>query len=548
MPVRIIPPTPSAYVYPLLIKHLLHTSMTRAPDQEIVYRDLRRRTYREFRERIGRLASGLTQIGVDQGDVVAILEWDSDRYHECYFAIPMMGAVMQTVNVSLTPEDIAYTIVDSGATTVLFNADFAPLVAKLRPHLEAVRNWVSMLDRPDQPVTAMSVNAEYEALLSIGSPYFPFPDFDENAVATIFHTTGTTGRPKGVHFSHRQIVMHSMAVLVEYGLTPKHGRFHRDDVYMPMTPMFHVHAWGAPYTTTLAGCKLVFPGRYSPEIFVKLIASEGVTWTHCVPTLLQMLLTAPGSESVDLSRLRMVIGGSALPPSLARAAMARGIDVFGGYGMSETAPMLTTSHIKSKHLGGDFEEELRYRIAAGIAAPLVDLRIVDANMAEVPHDGEAVGEIVVRAPWLTTGYLNNPEASEVLWGGGYLHTGDVASIDADGYVRIADRIKDIVKTGGEWVSSIALENIIMEMPGVRKAAVIPIRDVKWGERPLALVIRDPEHPEAISEDDVRLHVASYVERGLISKIAIPENVTFVAELPLTSVGKIDKKTLRALYS
>ncbi len=547
MPVKIIPPTPSAYAYPLLIKHLLHAPMTRSPDQEIVYRDLRRRTYREFRERIGRLASGLTQIGVDQGDVVAILEWDSDRYHECYFAIPMMGAVMQTVNVSLLPEDIAYTIIDSGATTVLFNADFLPLVEKLAPHLKAVTTYVLMHDRPEAPRIDFAIKAEYEALLSIGSPYFPFPDFDENAIATIFHTTGTTGRPKGVYFSHRQIVLHTLTGLVEYGVTPNQGRFHRDDVYMPMTPMFHVHAWGAPYTATLSGCKIVFPGRYTPEIFVKLIETEKVTFTHCVPTLLQMLLTAPGIDKVDLSHLTMIVGGSALPPALARAAMRRGMDVFGAYGQSESGPMLTASHVKSKHLGGDFEEELRHRIMAGIAAPMVDLRVVDENMAEVPHDGETVGEIVARAPWLTTGYLNNPEASEMLWGGGYLHTGDVASIDADGYIRIADRLKDIVKSGGEWISSILLENIIMEKTGVQRAAVIAIKDVKWGERPHALVLLHPDHAGKVGEDDIRLHVASYVERGIISKIAIPENVTFVLELPLTSVGKVDKKQLRARH-
>ncbi len=545
MPVKIMPPTPSAYVYPLLIKHLLHTPMTRAPDQEIVYRDLRRRTYREFRERIGRLASGLSQIGVEQGDVVAVLEWDSDRYHECYFAIPMMGAVMQTVNVSLVPEDVAYTIIDSGATTILCNADFLPLLEKLQPNLKAVKTYVLMYDRPEPPKTDFPIKVEYETLLSIGSPYFPFPDFDENACATIFHTTGTTGRPKGVYFSHRQLVLHTLGILVEYGLVPNSGRFHRDDVYMPMTPMFHVHAWGAPYSCTMSGCKLVFPGRYSPEIFLKLIETEKVTFTHGVPTILQMLLTAPGSEKVDLSHLKMVVGGSALPPSLARAAMKRGMDVYSGYGLSESSPMLTVAHIKSQHFGGDFEQELRYRTSTGIATPMVDLRVVDENMADVPHDGEAAGEIVARAPWLTTGYLNNPEASEVLWGGGYLHTGDVASIDRDGYVRIADRLKDIVKSGGEWISSIALENIIMEKPGVRRAAVIPIEDVKWGERPLALVMLEPDHAGKVGEDDIRLHVASYVERGVISKIAIPENVIFVAELPLTSVGKIDKKKLRA---
>ena len=547
MPVRIIPPTPSAYSYPLLIKHLLHAPMTRSPDQVIVYRDLRRRTFKEFRERIGRLASGLAQIGVDQGDVVAVLEWDSDRYHECYFAIPMMGAVMQTVNVSLIPEDVAYTLIDSGATTVLFHADFLPLVEKLAPHLKAVKNYVLMHDSPEPPETNFPVKAEYEALLSIGSPYFPFPDFDENACATIFYTTGTTGRPKGVYFSHRQMVLHTLAGLVEYGLPPTQGRFHRDDVYMPMTPMFHVHAWGCPYTATLSGAKMVFPGRYQPEMFAKLIATEGVTFTHCVPTILQMLLSAPGIEKVDLSRMKMIVGGSALSPALARAARARGMDVFAAYGQSESGPMLTGAHLKTKHLTGDLEEELYYRVATGLAAPMVDLRVVDESMADVPHDGEAVGEIVVRAPWLTTGYLNNPEASEVLWGGGYLHTGDVATIDADGYVRIADRLKDIVKSGGEWISSIALENIIMEKPGVRRAAVIPITDVKWGERPMALVLLEPGLAGSMGEDDIRLHVASYVERGVISKIAIPENVTFVVELPMTSVGKIDKKKLRANY-
>ncbi len=291
------------------------------------------------------------------------------------------------------------------------------------------------------------------------------------------------------------------------------------------------------YTATLSGCKIVFPGRYTPEIFLKPITTEKVTFTHCVPTILQMLLAAPGIEKADLSRLKMVVGGSALPAALARAALKRGIDVFSGYGLSESGPMLTGAHLKSQHFGRD----------SGIAAPMVDLRVVDENMSDVPHDGESVGEIVVRAPWVTTGYLNNPEASEVLWGGGYMHTGDVASIDPGGYVRIADRLKDIVKSAGESISSIQLENMIMEKPGVQRAAVIPIKDVEWGERPLALVVLHPDHAGKIGEDDIRLHLASYVERGLVAKIAIPENVTFVAELPLTSVGKVDKKKLRADY-
>ncbi len=544
MPVKIIEPTPSAYPYPLLIKHLLHAPMVRSPDQEIVYRDLRRRTYRAFRERIGRLASGLSRIGVEQGDVVAVFDWDSDRYHECYFAVPMMGAILQTINVSLTPDDIAYTLNDTRATTILFNVDFLPLIEKIKDKLTAVKTFVAMHDRPALPSIEVSIQAEYEALLSGGSPYFQCPDFDENACATMFHTTGTTGRPKGVHFSHRQLVLHTLAGLVEYGLAPSQGRYHRDDVYMPMTPMFHVHAWGCPYTATLGGSKLVFPGRYSPDIFLKLIQTEKVTFTHCVPTILQMLLNAPGSDKVDLSGLKMVIGGSALPTSLARAARARGIDIFSGYGLSEAAPMLTGAHVKTQHLGGDPEKEIRYRTTAGLAAPLVDLRVVDENMADVPHDGESFGEIVVRTPWLTMGYLNDEAASEQLWAGGYLHTGDVASIDADGYLRISDRLKDVVKTGGEWISSISLEDIIMEKKGVRRVAVIGVKDVKWGERPLALVVLEPDHVGRIVEEDIRLHVASYVEKGVISKIAIPERITFTDDLPLTSVGKVDKKKLR----
>ena len=228
MPVKLIQPTASAYAYPLLIKHLLHQPLTRAPDQEIVYRDLRRRTYREFRERIGRLASGLAHIGVEEGDTVAIMEWDSDRYHECYFAIPMMGAVMQTINVSLSPDDIAYTINDTRAKTILFNLDFAPLLQAIAPKLETAKTFVVMHDRPSLPPIDLPVKAEYEALIEIGSAYYQFPDFDENAIATIFHTTGTTGRPKGVFFSHRQIVLHTLCGLVEYGLTPS-----RADIIAP---------------------------------------------------------------------------------------------------------------------------------------------------------------------------------------------------------------------------------------------------------------------------------------------------------------------------
>jgi fatty-acyl-CoA synthase len=539
--------SPSAYQYPLLIKHLLHYPLAHSPEQEIVYRDLKRHTYRTFRERIGRLASGLSQIGVKRGDVVAVLDWDSHRYHECYFAVPMMGAVLQTVNLTLAPEQLVFALNDAGPSTVLVNADFLPLVEKLADKLQTVRKFVLLHDGKQRPTTRLPIECEYEELLETSSPFFQFPDFDENTRATTFHTTGTTGRPKGVYFSHRQLVLHTLAGLVEYGLAPSQGRFHREDVYMPMTPMFHVHAWGCPYTATLSGAKQVYPGRYSPDVLLKLIAQEGVTFTHCVPTILQMLLTAPGSKDVDLSRLKMAVGGSAMPRSLARAALARGIDVFAGYGQSESCPGLTVTHMSTRQLSEDPERQVEYRTFVGPPEVLVDLRVVDADMEDVPRDGKTPGEIIARAPWLTMGYLNNPEASEQLWAGGYLHTGDVATWDADGCVHLTDRLKDIIKSGGEWISSIQLEDIILEKKGILRAAVIAVRDAKWGERPMALVVLDPEFTGKLEEDAIRDHVRSYVDKGIIAKLAVPERIMIVKDLPLTTVGKIDKKVLRERY-
>jgi len=547
MPDKLIEISPSAYEYPLLVKHLLHYPLAHSPDEEIVYRDLRRYSYRTFRERIGRLASGLSQIGVEQGDVVAVLDWDSHRYLECYFAVPMMGAVLQTVNPTLAPEQLLFTLNDAGPSTVLVNADFLPLVDRLADRLQTVRKFVLMHDGKERPATRLPIECEYEELLEASSPFFQFPDFDENTRATTFHTTGTTGQPKGVYFSHRQLVLHTLAGLVEYALTPSQGRFHREDVYMPMTPMFHVHAWGCPYTATLSGAKQVYPGRYAPDVLLRLIAQEGVTFTHCVPPILQMLLAAPGSKDVDLSRLKMVVGGSALPRSLARAALARGIDIFSGYGQSESGPMLTVMHLGTKQLSEDPEQQVEYRTIAGLPGPLVDLRVVDANMEDVPRDGKTPGEIIARAPWFAKGYLNNPEASDQLWAGGYLHTGDVATWDAEGRVHITDRLKDIIKSGGEWISSIQLEDIISEKKGILRAAVIGVKDAKWGERPMALVVVEPGLAAEVDDEAVRAHVRSYVDKGIISKLAVPERVMIVKDLPLTTVGKIDKKVLRAKY-
>ena len=543
---RLIHATPSAYQYPLIFKQLWHTPRVQAPDQEIVYRDLKRFTYRQIKERIGRLASALGKAGVVPSDTVGVLDWDSHRFLEAFFAIPMMGAVLQTVNVRLSPEQVAYTIDHAGASTLLVNDEFVGLLEGMRAQLPKVKRLIVMSDRPAPQTGNLSFVGEYESLLAAALPDYDFPDFDENTQATTFYTTGTTGLPKGVYYSHRQLVLHSICALALFGTAGLQGRFSRDDVYMPITPMFHVHAWGFPWSATLAGVKQVYPGRYEPAMLVKLIKNEGVTFTHGVPTILQMLLDAAAAENVDLKGLKMVIGGSALPKALAKRALAAGIDIFAGYGMSETGPLAAVSHVRSKDLTGDPDGEVEFRAKAGIAGPLVDLRIVDSDMNSVPHDGKSPGEIVLRAPWLTQGYFNNPEGSEELWAGGYLHTSDIAVIDASGSVHITDRIKDVIKTGGEWVSSLQIEDLIAQCAGVAEAAVIGVKDDKWGERPLALVKRAPD-ANGISDAVIKDHLKAFADKGIISKYGIPQKVLFVDSIPRTSVGKINKKELRERY-
>src|SRR5258705_6917713 len=307
---RLIQTAKSAYQYPLIFKQLWHTPSVQSPDQEIVYRDLKRFTYRQIRERIGRLASALSKAGVVPGDTVGVLDWDSHRLREAFFAIPMMGAVLQTVNVRLSPEQIAYTIDHAGASTLLVNDEFVGLLEGLKAQLPKIKRLIVMSDRPAPQTGSLSFVGEYESLLAAASPDYDFPDFDEDTRATTFYTTGTTGLPKGVYYSHRQLVLHSLAVAQAMAFAP-HASLGSGDVYMPITPMFHVHAWGFPFVATMLGLKQVYPGRYVPEMLLALIAKEGVTFSHCVPTILQMMLRHPDAGTTDFYAWKVVIGGSA---------------------------------------------------------------------------------------------------------------------------------------------------------------------------------------------------------------------------------------------
>ena len=542
---RIIERAPEAYPYPLLLKQLLHTPIIYSPDQEIVYRDTKRFTYREFYSRTKKLASGLQAIGVGAGDVVAFLDWDSYRYLEGYFGIPGIGSVLHCVNVRLSPEQILFTMKHAEDAVVFVHQDFVPLIEPIMDQVPTVKTWILM--KEDQNVeikSSIPFAMEYEELLAKGTDDYEFPDFDENSMATMFYTTGTTGDPKGVYFSHRQLVLHTMGMVVSTsGLSAK-PLSKVGDVYMPITPMFHVHAWGVPFASTLLGVKQVYPGRYEPEMLLKLLIKEKVTFSHCVPTILQMLVSSPAMKQVDLSGWKVIIGGSALPRGLAKAAMELGIDIYTGYGMSETCPLLSLTNLSPEMVDADMDYQLDIRTSTGRPVPLVDLRVVDPLMNPQPMDGKSTGEIVVRAPWLTQGYFKSPEKGEELWKGGYLHTGDVAYINPEGYIKITDRIKDVIKTGGEWVSSLEMESLISQHPAVAEVAVVGVPDDKWGERPLAMVVPASGDLQNFPVDDVRQFMMKFVDEGSISKYYIPDQFVVVDTIPKTSVGKLDKKVIR----
>lgn len=523
----------------LVINRILEAGVRKAPNQTITYNG-RDYTYREFEERVHRLAGALAAQGIKPGDTVAVMDWDTNRYLEAFFAIPMMGAVLHTVNVRLSPEQILYTINHAKDDAILVNSEFLPVLEELKDRIEPVKTYILLDDDGVKGSDSLPLAGEYEALLADAPARYAFPELDENTRATTFYTTGTTGLPKGVYFSHRQLVLHTFAGRNTMSGVGQ-GRFNEDDVYMPITPMFHVHAWGIPYMATLMGVQQVYPGRYEPATLLKLLVSKKVTFSHCVPTIIQMLLQAEAAKSVDLSGWKVIIGGSALPKALAMGALERGIDIYTGYGMSETCPLLTLAQLTPELENADLETQADYRTRTGRPVAMVQLRIVDGEMNDVPHDGKSQGEVVVRAPWLTQGYLNDPEKSEELWAGGWLHTGDVAVMSDDGWLKIVDRIKDVIKTGGEWVSSIDLEGLVLQHPGVGECAVVGVPDAKWGERPVALVVKSGD----ADEESIKALIADYAEKGIISRYGIPDRVIFVDALPRTSVGKLDKKKMRA---
>jgi fatty-acyl-CoA synthase len=524
--------------FALNIRQILKTPAGRSPEQLIVDGKGRVRSYAEFHERIARLGAALVAHDLGAGKTVAVMDWDTPRYLECFFAIPMIGATLHTMNVRLSPEQILYTINHAEDDAILCHEDFLPILVPLLPRLVRPVTLILLADREDAPLPEGFVG-EYEALLQEQSSPFDFPALPEDTRATLFYTTGTTGEPKGVSYTHRQLVLHTLAVAADLGTVPGAGGLKRDDVYMPITPLFHVHGWGFPYVATFLGLKQIYPGRYDPVRLLALIADHGVTFSHCVPTILAMVIGAPQAASVDLSRWKVLIGGSALSEGLALQARALGIDVHAAYGMSETCPFVTHADMVSTQKSDD----THLRTATGRPAPLVEVRVVDQDMVDVPKNGSSTGEVVVRAPWLTQGYLKNEEASAELWKGSWLHTGDVGHLSVDGTLRITDRLKDVIKSGGEWVSSLVLENLASTVPGLIEVAAVAVPDAQWGERPVLVVVAERS---AAVDDEICQRIDAAIGRGDLPKWAAPDRICRVDTLPRTSVGKIDKKRIRQM--
>ncbi|WP_296237067.1 fatty acid--CoA ligase [Psychrobacter sp. UBA5136] len=549
-----------AYGFPLIIKQLLNRAKIVSTNQTISYANKITYTYAEFFKRVNRLANVLKNMGLQAGDVVAVMDWDSHRYLEAYFAVPMSGMILQTVNVRLAEDKVLYTINHAKPKALLLNAEFEPMAKNYRHEAPSIEKIIWLDDtgfddaeygENDTKTAQVSmpdyVEGEYEAMLAAASDEFDFPDFDENTIATTFYTSGTTGDPKGVFFTHRQIVLQTLASTLATALNAEGQGVRYNDVYMPMTPLFHVHAWCWPYGATMIGLKQVYPGRYVSEVLVDLIERHKVTLSHGVPTILQMLLKEIAARGRRFKGLKLMVGGSKINEGLAKNAIDSGIEFMPGFGMSESCPVVARAVFDDKIDVMSMDEQISYRCLSGSPIMLVSMEIWDENGKPIPMDGESTGELVMRAPWLTQSYFKNPEAGNELWRGGWMHTQDIACITPDGTLKITDRLKDVIKSGGEWVSSLEVETILSFHPSIADIAVIGVPDEKWGEKPLALAVLKPEYTDTKAEDILALgHQA--VEKGRLPKYSVPSEIKFLLEMPKTSVGKLDKKKMRMMYT
>ncbi len=527
--------------YPLTLTPILERAQRLFPKKEVVTKagaGLRRYTYADMAERVGRLANALERLGVKRGDRVATFAWNNSYHLETYFAVPCMGAVLHPLNLRLPGDQLAYIIHHADDQVLFVDPTLLPAVEKLAPHLKSVRHYIVMGESVPEGTTLKPVHAYEELLRGVEADY-PWPRLDENEAAGMCYTSGTTGNPKGVVYSHRSIFLHSLGL----SMTDSFGMSERD-IFMPVVPMFHVLAWGTPYVCTMLGTTQVYPGPHmAPRDLATLIQDEHVTLTAGVPTLWIGLLRLLENERYDLSSLRgMIVGGSAAPQWLIEDFEKRhGLRVIHAWGMTETSPLGTVSRLKSYQGELPQEEQFAIRAKQGMSVPLVDLRAVDEQGHEVPWDGKVFGELQVRGPWVIDSYYND-ERTDESFQEGWFRTGDVVTIDPEGFVQIVDRTKDLVKSGGEWISSVDLENVLMSHPKVAEAAVIAVPHPKWQERPLACVVPKEEFKENLTKEELLEHL-----RPHFANWALPDDFVFMGAVPKTSVGKFDKKALRIQF-
>ena len=524
---------------PLTVHSLLERAEKVFPKKCVVSRtqdQLRRITYKEIGERTRRLASQLEKLQISRGDKVGTLAWNHHRHLEAYFAAPGIGAVIHTINFRLSPEHITYIINHAEDKVLLVDEDILPLIEKIAPSLKTVETYIIMTDQTQLPATDLSSVYSYEELLEKGDPGFPFiSDLDENEIAGMCYTSATTGHPKGVQYSHRGIVLHSYAL----GLADTVAISERD-VLMPVVPMFHVNAWGMPFAATWFGSTQVLPGpQFTPKLLAKFIQSEHVTKTAGVPTIWLGLLQELDKGTYDTSSLEFILcGGAAAPKGLIKQFEIKyNVPFLHAYGMTETTPLATVSRLKSYQLNLSEEDLLDIRSKQGLLVPGLEMKVVGAE-GEVDWNGTDMGELMLRGNWIADQYYRDKRTDDS-FKDGWLLTGDVATVDEEGTVRLVDRTKDLIKSGGEWISSVDIENALMAHEAVFEASVVAIPHPQWQERPVGCIVLKPGYRGKVTEEEILQFL-----KPQFAKWWLPDKIIFMEEIPKTSVGKFLKTKLR----